>query len=450
MKKIVLAIGILFTTLLNAQESYNKFSVDLGLGANKTLRNAGLATRVGFPHASLGVRYMTNPFFGVRFQVDYDKFKSGKNAVAAKEYNANDLAFTGEGVANIGRLLHFEDWTNRIGLLAHAGPGGTILFSKTPAKSRDLALHLNMGITGLLRINDRFALTGDLSSRMNMLQGRALDMRTPLVSTGFDGVFLTASVGATIYLGKNQKHADWIPNDGGLGDEVTALKSRMDKVEKDMNDDDNDGVANYLDKENDTPEGTKVDQHGVAIPADIDTDGDGVVDSKDLCPTMKGSKSANGCPDADGDGVADFLDLCPNEAGTAENQGCKESRKTNNSMTGDASILPADLRTLQFELGKSNIKSKYNSSLNSLAKVMKANPNYKLIISGHADITGDDAINTSLSQERAENVKAYLVKKGIDGSRLQTQGFGSTKPIASNDNEAGRSKNRRVEFGVQK
>lgn len=449
MKKIVLATGLLVTTLVNAQEAYNKWSLDLGLGASKVYRNPGKATSIYFPHVGVGVRYMTNQYFGVRFQVGYDQFKSKSGVSAANEFKSNYFGFTGEGVLNIGRLLHFEDWTSRIGLLGHFGPGGSFMVSKTPKKSRDMMLHLNGGLTALVRATDRITITADASTNIHMLQNRAFDMRTSLAGQnhGFDGGFLTGSLGVNIALGKNTKHADWIPNDGGLGDEVAALKARVDKIDADMKDDDKDGIANYLDEEKDTPEGTPVDSKGRKVESKLgDMDSDGVKDEEDFCPTIAGSKSAQGCPDADGDGVADFIDACPNEKGTKENHGC--AKKANSEM-GDASKLPADVRALQFDLGKATIKNKYKKTLDLLAKTMKSNPNFNLVISGHADPTGTEALNNQLSQERADAVKNYLVSKGVDASRLTTQGFGSTKPVASNDTEAGRAQNRRVDFGVK-
>lgn len=445
MKKIVLATGLLLTTLVNAQEAYNKWSLDLGLGINKGHSAQGLHRRVGFPHAQLGVRYMTNQYFGFMLQGSFDQFKNKKDA--AIEYKANFIDINFQGVANIGRWAHFEDWTSRLGLLGHAGLGLGFNTTKVGGKELDKVGTLSYGLTTMVRATDRLTFSVDASSRHFFKQHMALDMRTPGVfSDGIDGGFFTLSLGAHISLGKNTKHADWIPNDGGLGDEVAALKARVDKIDADLKDDDKDGIANYLDEEKDTPEGTPVDSKGRKVESKLgDMDADGVKDEDDFCPTIAGSKSAQGCPDADADGVADFIDACPNEKGTKENNGC--AKKVNEM--GDASKLPAEVRALQFDLGKATIKNKYKKSLDILVKTMKNNPNFNLVISGHADPTGAEALNNQLSQERADAVKNYLVSKGIDASRLTTQGFGSSKPVASNDTEAGRAQNRRVDFGVK-
>jgi outer membrane protein OmpA-like peptidoglycan-associated protein len=76
----------------------------------------------------------------------------------------------------------------------------------------------------------------------------------------------------------------------------------------------------------------------------------------------------------------------------------------------------------------------------------KNEPGWKLVIEGHTDATGSDAHNQTLSQQRAESVKAYLVKAGVDGGRLKPTGFGESKPVADNATELGRAQNRRVEL----
>ena len=78
--------------------------------------------------------------------------------------------------------------------------------------------------------------------------------------------------------------------------------------------------------------------------------------------------------------------------------------------------------------------------------MMQAFPELKFKITGHTDNKGNKQKNKALSLERANAVKAWLVEREIDGSRLQTEGMGQAKPIADNNTEAGRAKNRRIEF----
>jgi len=206
-------------------------------------------------------------------------------------------------------------------------------------------------------------------------------------------------------------------------------------------DTDGDGVADYLDKCPNTPKGVKVDAKGCPL----DTDGDGVSDDIDACPnTPAGVKvDAKGCPiDTDGDGVPDYLDKCPTVPGIAANKGCPEVKAETKKIFAQA------LQGIQFESGKDVIKKTSNPILDKVVGVLKDNPSYLLEINGHTDNQGNATKNLYLSQKRSEKVKAYLVAKGIDESRLTAKGYGATVPVADNKTAAGRAKNRRVEFKV--
>jgi len=81
---------------------------------------------------------------------------------------------------------------------------------------------------------------------------------------------------------------------------------------------------------------------------------------------------------------------------------------------------------------------------------LKKNPDVEVTIDGHTDNTGSDEVNNPLSVQRAEGTKKYLVSKGVDAVRLMTKGFGSTQPVADNETEEGRAKNRRIEIKIKK
>lgn len=99
-----------------------------------------------------------------------------------------------------------------------------------------------------------------------------------------------------------------------------------------------------------------------------------------------------------------------------------------------------------FDVDKAVLRPESMGSINEIYNLMKKNPSLKFEIDGHTDNTGDAAHNLTLSQQRADAVKAQLVSMGIDGSRLSTKGFGDTKPMDGNDTPEGRANNRRVEF----
>ena len=104
----------------------------------------------------------------------------------------------------------------------------------------------------------------------------------------------------------------------------------------------------------------------------------------------------------------------------------------------------------QFEVSKATIKHESDSLLKEIADVIKNNPQVKRIsIEGHASAEGDPKRNKTLSEERAKAVMDFLVKtEGVDPSRLTSKGFGIERPIAPNDTEENREKNRRVDFMV--
>ncbi len=106
------------------------------------------------------------------------------------------------------------------------------------------------------------------------------------------------------------------------------------------------------------------------------------------------------------------------------------------------------LNNIYFETGKATINTAFSPDLEKLVRFLKDNPETRLEIQGHTDITGSLAINNKLSQARAESVVQFLAANGIDKSRLLAKGYGPQVPVASNDTTEGKAKNRRVEMKV--
>jgi len=210
-------------------------------------------------------------------------------------------------------------------------------------------------------------------------------------------------------------------------------------------DTDSDNVPDYLDLCPNTPAEARtfVDKNGCAL----DTDIDGVPDYLDKCPgtpvEARGTVDQNGCPrDTDGDGVLDYQDNCPKIPGTVSNKGCPEIKKEIKKLFQKA------LQGIQFETGKYVIKPVSFKILNQIAEVLVANPTYLVEVQGHTDNVGKPAANMTLSDNRANAVKEYLVKKGVAATRMTSHGYGDTMPVASNKTTKGKALNRRVEFVV--
>jgi outer membrane protein OmpA-like peptidoglycan-associated protein len=103
-----------------------------------------------------------------------------------------------------------------------------------------------------------------------------------------------------------------------------------------------------------------------------------------------------------------------------------------------------------FESGKYNFKEEHYPTLVSITKILKQYPYSRFVVEGNADSEGTNAMNQILSENRATSVKNYLVENGIQADRLQTIGFGETKPINTTRTVKGMAQNRRVEFSLIK
>jgi len=103
-----------------------------------------------------------------------------------------------------------------------------------------------------------------------------------------------------------------------------------------------------------------------------------------------------------------------------------------------------DIYGIYFDIGKSIVKPEGFPVIDQIAEYLKENPATRIVVEGHTDITGSAEKNQVLSENRAKSIKAELVKRGIDEKRLETKGYGSSKPIGDNKTKDGRTQNRRV------
>ena len=212
-----------------------------------------------------------------------------------------------------------------------------------------------------------------------------------------------------------------------------------------------------------------------------DTDKDGVADNDDDCPDLSGAVALNGCPDRDNDGIADKDDKCPDELGVTNNGGCPEViveapveeapvEKTTEDYQpmygesdGQAKVVKVDNRVtnievvelledameqVKFDLSSVNIKTESYPILDEIANLMSVHPDYYLTIKGYTDNSGENDVNDQLSMRRARRCYKYLASMGVSPRKMTFVGLGEANPIASNETEAGRKKNRRVEFEI--
>ncbi|UYZ63391.1 OmpA family protein [Hymenobacter weizhouensis] len=307
------------------------------------------------------------------------------------------------------------------------------------------------------------------------------------------------------------RHArfDGLPNPAGRADQLWQHAAGLTFSLGQAPDADEDGVPDREDKCPGTLAYVSVDERG--CPPDADQDGvpdfqdqcpdqagnfslggcpdaddDTVPDAEDACPNEAGSIALQGCPDTDQDGVPDKDDLClDTPAGAAvDAKGCTVGTATtttpptapandpdNDGVTGAADRCPASpgpaanrgcpelkaeartllreaTRRIGFELNRATLLPSSYAVLDSLAQLLRRYPDYSLSIAGHTDSRGPAAYNLRLSRERAAAARQYLIAQGVSAARVEGRGYAARHPLASNATDAGRARNRRVEFDL--
>jgi OOP family OmpA-OmpF porin len=221
------------------------------------------------------------------------------------------------------------------------------------------------------------------------------------------------------------------------------------------NDRDGDGIPDDVDKCPDDPEDKDGFEDEDGCP-DPDNDKDGIKDIEDACPNdpedKDGFEDQDGCPDPDNDHdrIPDKVDKCPNEPetynGVDDDDGCPDQGLA--TMTKGKIVT---MKPIYFETDKDIIKPESFPVVDSVAAAINGNPWIDLVeIQGHADERGDDAHNLDLTERRAASVRRALEERNVLPSKLKSHGYGETKPICKEHNEACWSKNRRVEFIIEK
>lgn len=393
----------------NTENDYNKWSIELAGGVNKTQRpmTAGYFTSTPSPYVvDLGARYMFNNKFGLKADFGYNSFegKNNSNSFDTKYYRA-DL----QAVANLGRIMNFETWTNTLGLLGHAGFGLAQLEDQNSA-IKDRMGNFIAGVTGQIKLSNRVALTGDFTTILNAQQNVAFDAASAAGTRGFGGILFNGTVGLTVYLGKNAKHADWVT----LTDkEVVSLKDRVAAIEDKMVDADNDGVADYLDTEKNTAAGALVNTKGQSI----DKNNNGVDDTTEAF--ILKNYAANG----------------GNNSGVYNNDLIK-------------SLINGGYVATYFDFNKSKPTNVSTEGTDFILTYLRNNPSASVDIIGHADELGRSAYNDKLSNARATTIKNTLVKANIAASRLNVIAAGEDTSV-NKDSDAARKLVRRVTFQVK-
>ncbi len=238
-------------------------------------------------------------------------------------------------------------------------------------------------------------------------------------------------------------------DDDGLSDEREAELG----TNPNMPDTDRDGLDDRLEVETGTnPKERDTDGDGL-LDGREDANRDGVLDDDETDP-RRSDTDGGGMPDGsevhapsqdprypedddhDGDGVANHFDECE---GTPDGQevnafGCPPQQQTIN------------LEGIHFRSGSARILPDSEETLQQALRLLEREGTARFQVAGHTDSQGRPAANRALSQQRAEAVVRWLVRHGVDASRLEAAGYGADEPVADNDTAEGRAHNRRIEF----
>ncbi|AZA52012.1 OmpA family protein [Chryseobacterium sp. G0201] len=229
-----------------------------------------------------------------------------------------------------------------------------------------------------------YVMTGDDEFDGGGTQYSAINQREEQVSDNF----FNATLGISLKLGKHESHLMWHDPLQEIYYKLDVLANKNQDIEVcKKGDADNDGVCDDWDRQLDTPAGARVDGAGVAL----DTDLDGVIDLYDKCVTVPGPVENNGCPTA--------------------------------TATGPVTDDTRTLEGIEFDLNSDRILPSNTPILNNaVSYINSSNGAYNVV--GATDTRASDAYNQKLSERRANSVKSYLVKNGVESTKLNAIGKG--------------------------
>jgi OmpA-OmpF porin, OOP family len=215
------------------------------------------------------------------------------------------------------------------------------------------------------------------------------------------------------------------------------------------NDRDGDGIIDDEDACPDVPGVRNPDPEKNGCPPD--RDGDGIIDDEDACPDVPGVRhpdpKKNGCPsDRDGDEIIDDEDACPDVPGPRNEDPAKNGCPLARVEEGQIKIM----ERIEFEFDSAKLVASSEPVLEAVLEILDEHPEITdVLVEGHTDNVGKPKYNKKLSDKRAAAVAKWLTDHGISADRMRSVGIGMDRPLASNDDEVGRQKNRRVEFHIK-
>ncbi|MES2410010.1 MAG: OmpA family protein [Bacteroidota bacterium] len=378
-----------------AGEYFNRWSIEADFGQAKGSKpytegyygNNPRKVFGGMPinHLGIGVRYMFSPKFGVKTNFNWDNLQEQNNSESLP-FQMEHLQWSGEGVINMIRLFDIQNQAKRFGLLFHFG---FQVSRMSPRMGHLVGRHeWNGGAVGGLspqyNIYKNISIFLDFSVNSNLRQHFNWDgMDYSETDNNLTGSLSRVTFGVSVALGKGKVHGDWAIIKDRNDARLDSLNNRIGEIEELMNDSDKDGVPDYLDAEQNSITGVAVDTKGRAV-----------------------DKNNNGVPDE----LEKYV---------------TNSISSNNTTTAAAASESAILQLINegyiaayFETAKATPNPASASNIGFVLNYLKNNPTRTVEIAGYADEIGGTEYNDKLANDRAQNVKAILVRAGISESRV--------------------------------
>lgn len=420
---VLLSFSITAQDALNISEKglYNRWSIEMNVGQNKAIKpfSVGyyssdpekLLNVSGVNHFDLGIRYMFSNSFGLKLDYGGDMFEDLKNA-GSLSFDTQQNRFGFQGVINLGRLLHFETFTNRFGLLAHTGIHVS-KFIVNEGVNKNISERnggVMFGLTPQVRLAKWLALTVDFTVVNNVRQHLNWDGSNSGTDNNLTGVLYNTSIGFSVYFGKNEKHADWYINPIPQPKSDEEVLNRLEAIETQLNDTDRDGVVDHLDLENNTPAGVSVDTKGR------------------------------------------FFDV--NRNGFPDELESRDGKETTTSAlikvaSAEKQLVENGLVNVFFDVNSDTPNAGSTNNVYTILYYLRENPKTNAKLIGFSDARGNEKTNKDLSQRRAKSVYDLLIANGIDANRVVIEGLGVDLNY-SNSSKTSNDLARRVVIKIEK
>ena len=444
----------------SSQKSNHTFSnsVNLGIQAGPLL---GMTDYIS-PNSGFGINLNANYYWkangkflpGIGFSASRNSIGASDNNLLLNEYDALFMNFGFRGI-----LSYFAG--DKIIPFAKAGVSYSFMDSKTNGMTssdnqNSIVLDIESGLIIPLNEKVNFNLEGGVHFNQN-------DLIDNIEIGNYNDFYFSVSAGFSFkfYLKKDSD-----------GDQILDAEDQCPEMPEDYDGfEDEDGCPdldndfdNIRDSFDECPNEAEdydgfMDEDGCP---DYDNDGDGILDSLDQSPLnaedYDGFEDFDGTPDNDNDndGISDALDKCPDEPeivnGFEDDDGCPDTApETEEEISRRrANVLPEAPNqffihgALTFLPDETNIRREAYGELNRISSIIKNYPNTNWRIEAHMDSGENEEEVQRISQLRADAVLNYLLEQGVSASRLEAVGRGSSSPIADNETEYGRMRNRRI------